>query len=171
MVRRWGWLSLQKDGLSGRVCKFRIAYLCGSVYFLQTLNFYVNGLIKDWLFFLLGWVCCRRFSCRMGVIFVQSCAWGGIPFGPIWHIDVTFIRQLFFRSQNLAKARSRINPDEAGVTRDGVMKMRAFLALESLSSNAPRSSKTQKTMAILQKWWSLNSCLRLVSQFFLCLIL
>ena len=144
MVRRWGWLSLQKDGLSGRVCKFRIAYLCGSVYFLQTLNFYVNGLIKDWLFFLLGWVCCRRFSCRMGVIFVQSCAWGGIPFGPIWHIDVTFIRQLFFRSQNLAKARSRINPDEAGVTRDGVMKMRAFLALESLSSNAPRSSKTQK---------------------------
>ena len=53
----------------------------------------------------------------MGIIFVQSCAWGGIPFGPIWHIDLT----LFFRSQNLAKARYRINPGEAGVTRDGVM--------------------------------------------------
>ena len=170
MVRRQGWLSLQKDGLSGGVCKFRIAYLCGSVYFPQTLNFYVDGLIKD-LFFLLGWVCYRRFSCRLGVIFVQSCAWGGVPFDPIWHIDVTFIRHLFFRSQNPSKARSRINPGEAGVTRDGVMKMRAFLALESLSSNAPWSSKTQKTMAVLQKWWSLISCLRLVSHFFLCLIL
>ena len=40
--------------------------------------------------------------------------------------------------------RSRINSGEAGVTRDGVMKMRAFLALESLSSNAPRSSKNAK---------------------------
>ena len=42
------------------------------------------------------------------------------------------------------KAHFRINSGEAGVTRDGVMKMRAFLALESLSSNAPQSSKTQK---------------------------